>query len=778
MNRHFLLVCWAILMFPVTAIAQNEPALQSETVKPTQKTQLPIEEVLVTVSKRTESIQDIGSAVSAFSGETLKENNIQNYTSLADLTPNMQARSEGAVTIRGIGRARNGASPVAFHVNGIFLGVRGAPFYDLQAVEVLRGPSGTVFGRNATAGAINAKWMPPEPELAYGGDFRNDSRSKQLRAYLNLPLPGPADMAIRLAAYAKQSDGDIDNLLQADDHDPGNTDESFVRLFFSADPLDNLHVNFRAIRMDGDSNSTDTVFSPSETTRRSGSLEELGAQPLPADDLTKVRSTLAERIGVEPKRKFSRLDADFTWSLASVPLLGDMDVDFVIATERSRANNLYDLDGTEVAIIDGYQFDSGIKRSAELRFTSMGDSGVDWILGAFWFRENSYYDQFIDIKLQSNVSAAFPGFPPFLIGSPGDPEIIAEAEARVFGHSAMQNSRALFANVTLDLATLFGMPNIEVIAGLRENRDEELIKQRLNRITALDPDGNAISDVSRVENGRFPGEYEATTGELGAKWYFNDTGMVYMKFARGYKPGLTQPLGEEVNAVDPEFLDAFEAGIKTSFFDQRLTANLTAFVYDYTNLQVFKIIPSGVRVDNAGAANLRGLEFEAQWIPDANTFVQASLSWLDTEFEEFCGKDDELEDQTTQPGCTDSLPHNFKGGELSDAPRYSAALLARYTFNLGDWGTLTPQLKSSWVDDYQRREFGNPIDKIDAFSNTNLRLIWALPGDKIKLEAFVEQIEDHDDIFFDQFSLPNPGQYSLISMNPRRTSGISIEGHF
>lgn len=769
----------ALLTIAQLGFTQTTGELESRPVAANDTERLPIEEVLVTVSKRTESIQDISAAVSAFSGDTLKENNVQNYTSLADLTPNMQTRSEGAVTIRGIGRARNGASPVAFHVNGIFLGARGAPFYDLQSVEVLRGPAGTVFGRNATAGAINAKWQPPTGEFEFGGDARHDTLSNQLRAYLDSPLPLPFDAAVRFAAYSRDADGSLDNLLQPDDADPENAFETFVRMFFSADPLDNLHINLRAIRSRSLSESTNTVFSPSETTRRSGSLEELGAQPLPPDDLTKVRSTLAERIGQRPYSKFSRIDGDLTWSLEELPFIGAMDIDFVLAAERSRANNLYDLDGTEVPIIEGHEFPSGIKRSAELRFTSMGSTGLDWILGLFWFRENSYLDQFVDVRLQANASAAIPGFPPFLIGSAADPEIIASAKAEVLGSDRVSNSQAVFGNIKLDLATLFDLPQIEVIAGLRVNRDTDLIKQDLNRITVLDPaSGEEVFDQSRTENGRYPGEYRATTGEFGAKWYYSDEGMLYFKFARGYKPGLTQPLGEEVNAVDPEFLDAFELGWKTSFFDQQLVTNITGFYYDYTDLQVFKIIPTGVRVDNAGAAELMGLEFELQWAPSANFYMQASVSWLHTEFQEFCGRDDELEDQSVQPGCTEQLPHNFAGEKLSDAPEYSAALLARYTITLGEWGTLTPMLKTSWVDDYQRREYGNPIDRIDAFSNTSVRMIWGSPTGRFRIEAFVEQLEDHDDIFFDQFSLPNPGQYSLISMNPRRSMGISLESHF
>lgn len=133
-----------------------------------------IEEVFVTVSKRTESVQDISAAVSAFPEDLLKDNNIQGFSALADITPGLVSRDGNNLTIRGIGQARNGTSPVAFHVNGYFINEHDAAeeFYDISTVEVIRGPSGTVYGRNATAGAINVRWNRPEETWTGGVEYR------------------------------------------------------------------------------------------------------------------------------------------------------------------------------------------------------------------------------------------------------------------------------------------------------------------------------------------------------------------------------------------------------------------------------------------------------------------------------------------------------------------------------------------------------------------------------------------------------------------------------
>lgn len=735
----------------------------------------PIEEVFVTVTKRSESLQEISAAVSAFTGDTLNRHNIQDYQALADLTPNMVTRSEEKISIRGIGRSREGASPVAFHVNGVFLGERGEPFYDLQAVEVLRGPSGTVFGRNATAGAINAKWQRPDPEWSYGGDYRySDIAEKQLRAYLNFPVFGEDDTRLlgRIAAISRQKDGLIDNLLTpSEGDDPYNVDDQFLRLYLTSEVSDNVLVGVRAIRYENNPGGIAVVASPSITTRERGNLEELGAQPLPPD-LKVVRSRLHERFPGNFS-KFSRVDGDVTWTLDNIPWLGELDIDLVGGVMRSRERNIYDLDGTEVAIVDGGNFESGIKRTAELRFTSQYTSGFDWLLGLFWYRETTSLDRFVFARAQATADTFIPGFPSLPVI---DPEVIVDAQAFLIGERRLDHSEAVFLNMNFDLATLFNVePDVRLNIGIRQNEDRVDVKVEREEISAVEPMTGARVPVVDESNIHVDGEFQATTGEVGAKWFYSDESLLYIKLAKGYKPGLVQRIDSETNAVNPEYLDSLELGWKTSFLNRSLLVNLTAFTYDYTDLQVFKIISTGVRVDNAGRAFIDGFEAELQWSPNEAFYSQAAFSWLDARFDEFCGRDDELENQEAQPGCTDELPHNFEGAQLADAPKFSFSLLAQYRFNLDRFGSLTPVLKTSWVDDSQRREFDNPIDTIDAFSNTTLRLVWESPRSRFKVQAFVENIENHDDIFFDHFSLLGPGDYSLLTINPPRTSGIVLE---
>lgn len=766
----------------LAATADTALAQERETQLPTTtRDGLVIEEVIVTVSKREESLQDVLGSVSAFSGNMLKQNNVQDFNSLVELVPGMVAQDEDKIAIRGISRTREGPSPVAFHVNDVFIAMRGEPFYDLEAVEILRGPSGTLFGRNATAGAINAKWQRPETRWSAGGSVRySDLGERQLRAFINIPFLGEDDPRLlgRIAAQAREGDGTIDNLLAADDHDPAAVSDYFVRLYLSSEPTDNLRLALRAIRYESTPKGVNLVFSPSLETRRSGTLEELGAQPLP-DDVTQVRSNTDQRFG-EGFSKFTRVDGDVTWSLQDLPLVGDIDLVVVGGVLQRDAKDVFDLDGTEEPITEGRTlFDDDHRHTAEIRLLSQNDSGFDWLLGAFWYRQT--VTENVNVLARNFVNSTTLGFPAL----PGNPEVIVDVEVQTVDKRILDQSEALFLNLNFDLARLLDGPPIELTAGIRQNRDTFSNKTARNTILITAPGlGAQFPFIEQTDIRQFA-DFTETTGELGGRWFYSDTGMAYLEFSRGYKPGLAQLVESasepaRQNPVDAEFLNAIEIGWKAEFFQRSLILNLAAFHYDYRDLQVTQITPGSVITENAASATIRGVEVETQWTPTANLRVQASAAWTDGRYDEYCGSDEAREDSDPEPGCTEDNPMNFDGDRLPAAPEYSAALLASYFWSLGDWGSLTPSLKVSWTDEIDRRGLGNPNDIVESHSTSDLRLAWDSPGEHWRVEAFVENIEDNSDIFFQAFAPigGRPNTFTLINNIPPRLYGVSVEARF
>ncbi len=763
-----------------------------------------IEEVFVTVTKRTESVQKVSAAVSAYTGELLKANNIQDFQSLSDLTPGMTTRSEGSISIRGISNSvSGGASPVAFHVNGMFLDERGAPFYDIESLEVLRGPSGTAFGRNATGGAINVKWRRPDPEWGVGGDFRKGSLSEeQLRAYINVPFFGEDDPRLlgRFVFYKRQRNGTIDNYFEKSENDAGAIDSQFFRFTLSSEPMENMLLRVRGIYSERNDDILDSASMSLETraTEYSERLRtnydpERGNPPLSKDNLLEIQSDLKLRYPDFPAHEGAkhRLDGDLNWGLQGLPLLGDVDLDVLYMEQRARAKGFLDLDGTDVPVVDIRSWNpKDTRKNAEIRLTSQYNDGFNWQAGAFWYRQTTKRLLWTDARLfagAGDVFAASPfgnpvpvELPPTIGGqSTGGPDSVTEVDSIFFGERNLKASEAIFGNVKLNLKEMFDWPDIEIVVGARKNKDVDrlTVDYELVQIVALA--GTRLNEpfplVQNYDVLTF-GEFEATTGEFGAKWFYSDLGMIYAKIAKGYKAGKAERVQRINNPVDPEFLNSFEFGWKVGFFQRAILLNFSTYIYDYTDLQITKITDNGFFTENAGEADIRGAELEIQFSPSANLYGQFAVSYNDNEFGQFCGNDNELENQDVQPGCDDpAQPHNFKGEGVADAPKWTVAGLIRYSFQLGDWGTLTPQVKMNWVDDYFRRPYGNPIDDIDGYTKTDLRLIWQSPQEKYRVEAFIENLEDHDDLFYAHFSLPDPGAYSLLSVQPPRTSGIIFE---
>ncbi|WP_417765983.1 TonB-dependent receptor [Spongiibacter tropicus] len=778
MQKYSLIVAVVLqLLFFISAHAEDYPDVTDSGLR--------IEEVVVTVSKRSESLQDVLGSVSALSGEMIAEQNIQDFRSMAELMPGMVVQGEEAgseqVAIRGISRTRDGPSPVAFHVNDMFLDMRGEPYYDLQAVEVVRGPSGTAYGRNATAGAINAKWRKPELEWGVGGSYRQtDLNSKELRAYVNMPLLGEDDdrLLARVAAVAREKDGTYNNLLTPDDADPGNLQDRFLRIYLTSQLTDSLALGLRAIKYQYRTNGTNTVFSPSRATRNSGELEQLGAESLP-DDLTIVRSTAHERFG-NFEEDFTRVSGDITWSLEDLPLLGSMDVVFVGGEMRRDWRSVFDLDGTEAAITDGLsEHPSDVRRSAELRFVSTNASGFDWLLGFFAYRKVDDWNQAIDVR--SHLSASTVGLPDWLdfVSMP------ITAEVRIDGIHIVDDSKAAFFNMNMDLGELLGLPNIEVSAGIRHNRDEFTNETDSSVNALVTPIGTF--PLVQEENINQYAAFEETTGELGVRWFYSESGMAYVKAARGYKPGLAQRIetldeGVLQNPVDPEFLDSIELGWKASFLQQSLQTNMALYMYDYQNLQVSQITPGGVITENAAEATIQGLEIDVRWMPTASFSLMGGFAWTDASYDRYCGNDPVREQGDPAPGCDAENPFDFSGATLPASPEFAVSLLASYLIDLNDWGRLTASLQTSWTDEINRRGLGNVEDVVEAYTNSSVRLGWENVSGQVKITAFVENLEDNSDLFFSAAPLflgsDRPNQLTLVGNLPPRTSGVELELRF
>ncbi len=828
---------------PGEADAPAEPAAETPAEADAEAPPEGVEKIVVTITKREEALQDVAASITAFDAEQLQNANIQNVADALTLIPNVQIKGDGneAISIRGISQSFTSQSPVAQHMNGLFkFDGRSytSQFYDLQALEIARGPSGTVYGRNATAGAINLRWNEPTSAAEAFGDYTQGNYDLyQFRGGVNVPFSGVDDENLmgRFVFTRESHDGYIDNVMEPQrSSDPDNADDYMIRGSLLSRPSEDLELHFRSYW-------TENTFTPTASRPRVGEypvgvfsldpslpplpfdaygglhefaaawwanpllrgpaffegVNSLGFSP-PASSFTEqqiyesVRYLLTQGSptfgvpafllprafddvvggpipGGDRRVRNGRRDSfpndehytifgiehETDWTIGEIPGAGDVALTLLGGFERTNYDQAVDPDGSELLLADTIQLMENDLYTGEIRLNSKGWETFDWIAGVFWFQRKQDF--------HSENSTPFGDFL-------GDE----------------RNADKGFA----PFATGFyrPIPEVELSAGARWNRDEVTA----SRIQP--PVGPRGDDEYRHESARF----RELTGEVGAKWFWTESKLVYGKWARGYKaggfnddrtevlkdhdddPSTPDELVPVLLAFSPELVDAWEVGSKNSFFDDKLHLNLTGFWYDYTDLQVPKVTGLTVITDNAAAATIWGLELEAITQPFDGMTLAASVGYLNATFDEFCSDDGANFSNVDDPICEDGLTGAFDGlsdledNRLEDSPKWTTALYSAYDLDLGKRGTLTPVVEFAWIDSYFLRPQNSSIDRVGDHTKTDLRLIWRSPTKRWTVEGFVENLENdiiyNRNVYVAEFS----NMMSGFGMLPPRTFGMRV----
>ncbi len=812
-----------------------------------------IDEIVVNITKRTESLQEVSGTFSVFDSSIIRETNIERIADAVALIPNVQIKggSNQSISIRGISQSIVSQSPVARHVNGVFKFDNEAytgHFYDLENIQVARGPSGTVYGRNATAGAIDLQWKQPHDEWEVFGDITLANTDRyHFRGGVNIPFLGEGNEKLmgRLVIQREIHDGWVDNELTTRNNDPDKGDDFFARFSLKSVISEDTEVIGRGYyhrREDGIASSTPVLNTFTEGLLRLpaplgvvrtdpfngytkfkadilanpavGAVYTLfsnataancmimapacpdGSIQTPDDALeyflvnginafggipgffrsTEVFNTpqaiqqgdrqtrnSAHRLG-DGKLEVWGFDGQFDTRLPNVPGLGDVGFTLIGGWEHFERNLLTDLDGTELLVLDvSNQFEENLY-TAEFRFSSEGDGPVNWIAGFFWFTRDrdSVQDTVVSfVTPEANSTVKESGFAPFI-------------------------------NIQWDI-----IDSVTLEGGVRWNRDRFFI-DRLDPATSVQPFDLQLRAAEK---------FRETTYEAKINWEITEDHHLYAKFAHGYKGGLLeldisgavaqlQALvpPESVNfknVASPELIDAFEVGLRTQWLDGMITANLTAFYYDYTDLQVTQITGAQILTENAGEATIQGLELELVVAPTENWLIMFSAGYLDAEFDTFCSDDPFQFFAVSEPGCAAPATNafnaglgldgksNLAGNRLEDSPEFDLTFVTRYTIALGEWGTLTPVVEFQWTDEYFSRPYNLPIDKIASRSKTDLRLIWEDVEKKYSVELFVENLENETVFGQRLIGAEFQGGFPVqVGTFPPRIYGIRLGFHF
>lgn len=704
-----------------------------------------MDDIIVTAQKRSENVQNVPIAISAFSSESLAARGVANPEQLQQSVPGLvysgSVVGTGLVTLRGVGgSALRGSTPgrnpaVPVHANGVYLqspSVMLQDFLDIERVEVLRGPQGTLYGRNAVGGSINV--ITKRPTKDFSGEVGVDVGNYDKRRVYGV-VSGPITERLRgrLAFAMEDRDGYVEDV-----NDPGNnkllnSNYSNLRATLEYDLADDVLVSVVGYyyKNDGANFVNRPRSFPSANLGGFGLFDGVpaGYRVATFDDVRKVQQDTRGDGFDRTKGGTGTIE----WNLGGATLRS------VTGYFDLKTGVTYDEDGTDLpSLKSSAYFVSKYKTfSQELQLSSSGSGPLKWLLGAYFYDEKSSYEGGVFVDGGPN---------PFTVDLT-PPGVVKAKSYATFGQIDYE---------VFDRLTLTG--------GLRYTIDKMAVRRSVGFTVVNIPAFNfGFTNVPDSD------EWKKLTWKLGANYKFNNTTMAYASYSRGYKSGGFN-LQDALPAFRPEVLDAYEVGVKSTFFDRRLQLNGSVYYYDYTDKQESVADPTGFSAfQNAGAATLYGLELEAIAQPFDGFTIDGSLSYLHSKYDSF---------NTADPENLAAGVRDLSGNKLTEAPKMQIHIGAQYEISLGSSGTLTPRVDYSHTSSKYARPFNLATDRIPAYGRTNASLSWKSVDGNWAGELYVQNIENKD--VLNSFSDTSPflNYQHLEVFLPPRTYGIRLTRRF
>ncbi|MEM9501357.1 MAG: TonB-dependent receptor [Pseudomonadota bacterium] len=683
-------------IFTAAALGVATPAVAQDQEAPAEAEAGELPTIIVTAQRREENIQDVPISVTAFSEDALQAINSggQDIRALSARVPSLLVESSFGRTfprfyIRGLGNTDfdfNASQPVSLVLDDQVLEnpiLKGFPIFDTQQVEVLRGPQGTLFGRNTPAGIVKFDTVAPK-DFAEGYARASYGRFDNVNAEAAINVPLGDKFAIRVSTlYQRQSDF-VDNVLPSGTEEDalGGFEDFALRFQALARPTDNLDILLTGqVR---DLNGTARIFRANNFTRGEEGLNENFDRFSVSTDGTN-----------DQELNVYNASARINWDIGSVSLIsvtsiwggdatsvGDVDGGFgasFLPPELTGPGIIPFTAETRDTVPELSQF------TQEFRIASNGDGPFSYQAGVFFFDE--------DLEILSENASTL-GDP---LNPPGGTNIVVTQE---------QNSEAfgIFGSLTYQLTD-----RISVTGGIRYNEDD----RDFVVVRSLDTQfpeflQNPLGTVTREVSD------EVVTWDASATYEATDDVNLYARVARGYRapsiqgrilfpPATDDPLEDGVSVADSETITSYEAGVKSTFLDGRARVNLSGFLYDLNNAQLTAVggDVNANRVINADSVRGYGFELDAQFAVTPNFLLTASLSYNETEIRDddlttaACGavRVDTFDNLSLctilDPIVTPAAPFsaalvNIDGNSLPQSPDWIANWTARYGVPVGD----------------------------------------------------------------------------------------------
>lgn len=745
-----------------------------------------LDEIVVVAQKRTQSLQDVPVSVSALSADKISDAGLVDLQGLSEYVPNFSINETGistTVTMRGISSGINPGfeQSVGMYNDGIFYGrdqLARVPMFDMERVEILRGPQGILYGKNSIAGAVSQITAKPTDDFegSITGLYAREHGEQDLRLVLSGPLA--EGLSGRLAVLDRSMDGYLFNTVTKEDEQ--QEDEQVVRASLQWDINEDITANLKTSRSTFDVVGRNLEVFGDTKLGVTGAKKHLDTLNVLAGGITldpssgEVTSINADKYiegdlnysvsnnGHTSDNQVNNTTLSFDWQLDGLTLTsvtGYVDYEY---------DELCDCDFTGAKIFNATKSEDYSQFSQELRFTSELGNTVDYIGGLFFQKTDLSYGDTIAFPDDSIMKEVF---------SRSDDANTRALKDLINGSSTQRafeqdgSVLAIFAQATWNIAD-----DLRLTAGGRytderkeANRAQKHMKNPI--ATSLGAVGDAYTTALYgaflIEPHEVKGELDdqSFTPLISAQWDISDTNMLYATWTKGYKSGgfdsrsNSHPDPEVKNAqmsgkdfdgawqFNPEESNSYELGSKMTLADGAAELNLAYYYTEYKDLQVSQFDGAlGFNVTNAGEATVQGIEADGRWAVSDNVILTGSAAYLDFNYDKFPNSQcyfGQASNSTTHPGLCD-----VKGQRKEYTPDLQANIGAVWSGQVADGYYLDAGMDLVYMDDYLYASNLDPKAKQDAYVLVNARVSLSYNDDTWELALIGRNLTDETVINF------------------------------
>ncbi|MDA5194531.1 TonB-dependent receptor [Govanella unica] len=648
------------------------------------KSDLALEEIIVTATKAGATrLQDTPLAVTALTGDLIAKAGLNNVKDLMSLTPNLVIAQNGSfsqVYIRGIGSNNvfAGSDPSStLHVDGVYMA---RPisylnnFLDVERVEVLRGPQGTLYGRNSVGGTINVISRLPDDEFRAKLQFTGGNYDlMRAEGYISGPLI-EGKLAGSVSLLRSKRNGYLKNIVDTgNDVDNENVWAGRVQLRFT--PNERLEFRLRADNL--------------QTDDAGGAYVKL-LQLSPTEPIVNTIYGDYGKVALNLKGRSQRRTRGLSGELL-YDVTDNMKLSSLTAYRESRLISSSDSDATAANVRRTDQLEDQWQFSQEFNLTGAIDD-LSYVLGLYYFREH--------ILANSSVNA------------------FATNTATTPNPTVNTNAWAGYGQGTYHVTD-----QIAVTAGMRYTRETKDFDQNYSQRSLIT--GLPLAGYPRLYS--LSNTYDAWTPKLGLEFRPVDDVLVYASISRGFKSGgFNFSSANPLQGFDPEKLWSYELGFKTDLLERRLRLNGAAFHYKYTDLQVQSFLTPGVvDITNASDAKIDGVELELVTAPVEGLQIGGHLAYLDAVYKNY--------PNALKAG---NIPFDASGNILNFAPKWSYSIYAQYDQDLNGKGSLFARAEYGWKDRQFFTAENRALESQGSVGLVNASLGYTSPNERWQVLAF------------------------------------------